>query len=287
MVEPLADAGRTFTLLQLAELCGVPPGVVRAWVERDLLVPSRRGKAPQFPFAQVAAARTLTQLRAAGWTAARIARSLQRARTVVGDRDAALSGLLASIDQERLCVRTPDGRLVEPGGQLLFDFGAPVGATVHDLRSAADWFQIGVDAEAHGRLDDAVAAYQRSAGDDAEVAFNLGNCLWRLQQKPEALAAFERAVTLAVDYAEAWNNLGIARRALGDLAGAVVACSRALALVPYYADAHFNLADALAASGDREGARRHWRAYLSYDPNSRWAEQVRRRLQEGGDAGPG
>lgn len=287
MAESDNDAGRTFTLPQLAELCGVPPAVVRSWVERELLVPSRRGRSPLFPFAQVAAARTLTQLRAAGWTALRIGKALARARTVVRDREAALSGLLASIDQERLCVRTPDGRLVEPGGQLLFDFGAPAGAVVHDLRTAADWFQIGVDAEAHGRLEEAVAAYQRADGDDAEVAFNLGNCLWRLLRKAEALAAYERAVALAADYAEAWNNLGIARRALGDLPGAVAACSRALALVPYYADAHFNLADALAAGGDREGARRHWRAYLSYDPNSRWAEQVRRRLQEADGPGAG
>jgi len=54
-------------------------------------------------------------------------------------------------------------------------------------------------------------------------------------------------------------------------------------IVPHYADAHFNLAEALAVVGDLQGARRHWRAYLSFDPNSRWADQVRKRLQNHGD----
>src|SRR5687767_15816874 len=55
-------------------------------------------------------------------------------------------------------VRAPDGRLLEPGGQLLFDFaaaGAGAGggsgsgtAPLPQLRSAYDWFAIGVDAEA-------------------------------------------------------------------------------------------------------------------------------------------
>jgi tetratricopeptide (TPR) repeat protein len=281
--------GRTFTLAQLAELCGVPPAVIRAWVERDLLVPLRRGRAPVFAFAQAAAARTLALLRGAGWTPARIARSLQRARTVVRDRDAALAGLTASLDAQRLCVRTPDGRLLEPGGQLLFDFGnegGTGGGTVHDLRSPRDWFQIGVEAEAQGRYEEAVRAYAAATADgdgDAETRFNLGNCLWRIGQRSEACAQYEQAVAMAPDYAEAWNNLGIARQGIGDMAGARVAFLRALQLVPYYADAHFNLADLLAAHGDRDGARRHWRAYLSYDPNSRCADQVRRRLADGGD----
>jgi len=36
--------------------------------------------------------------------------------------------------------------------------------------------------------------------------------------------------------------------------------------------------------GDVEGARGHWRAYLTYDPNSRWAERARRRLRVRGGA---
>ncbi|MBX3461784.1 MAG: tetratricopeptide repeat protein [Planctomycetes bacterium] len=278
---------RTFTLAELAELAGLPATVVRRWVERDLLQP-RRGSTDAFPFRALGAARTLAQLWRAGWTAPRIQRAWQLARTVVGDADAALTGLLASIGRRRVTVRTPDGRLVEPGGQLLFDFGArPDSPALPSLRSAHDWFQAGVDAEAAGRLEDAVRAYEHALGSgNAEAHFNLGNCLYALRRRGDAAAQFEAAVAAAPDYAEAWNNLGIVRGELGDRDGSIAALRRSLALVPHYADAHYNLAEALAVAGEVDDARRHWRAYLSFDPNSRWADQVRRRLQAHGGERP-
>lgn len=278
---------RTFTQAELAEHCGLPTAVVRRWVERDLLVP-RRGTVDAFSFRALGTARTLAQLWRDGWTAPRIVRAWGMARTVVADADAALTGLLASIGQRRVTVRTPDGRLVEPGGQLLFDFAADQGAAaLPSLRSPQDWFVVGMDAEAAGRLEEAVRAYERALGDsNAEAHFNLGNCYYALRRRPEAAAQFEAAVAAAPDYAEAWNNLGIARGELGDRDGAVAALRRALQLVPHYADAHYNLAEALAGAGELDSARRHWRAYLSFDPNSRWADQVRRRLQTHGGERP-
>jgi tetratricopeptide (TPR) repeat protein len=281
------DTERTFTLAELAEHCGLPLAVLRRWVERELLAP-RRGSTGAFSFRSLGAARTLAQLYRAGWTAPRILRAWQLARTVVPDADAALTGLLASIGQRRVTVRTPDGRLVEPGGQLLFDFAAGhEPSPLPSLRTPQDWFLAGVDAEAAGRLEDAVRAYERALGDhDPEAHFNLGNCLYALRRRAEAAARFEAATAAAPDYAEAWNNLGIVRGELGDRDGAIAALQRALALVPHYADAHYNLAEALAAAGELEAARRHWRAYLSFDPNSRWADQVRRRLQTHGGGRP-
>lgn len=275
---------RTFSAAELAEFCGLPPAVVQRWVERELLRPER-GTIDRYSFRAVGVARTLAQLWRAGWSAPRIARGWGLARTVVADADAALTGLLASIGQRRVTVRTPDGRLVEPGGQLLFDFGtdrAAAGA-LPSLRTPHDWFLLAVDAEAAGRLDDAVRAYEAAIRDgNAEAHFNLGNCLYALRRRSEAALQFARAVARAPDYAEAWNNLGLVRGELGDGPGGIAALRRALALVPHYADAHYNLAEALAVAGDLDGARQHWRAYLSFDPNSRWAEQVRRRLQQPG-----
>ncbi|MBL8729116.1 MAG: tetratricopeptide repeat protein [Planctomycetes bacterium] len=275
---------RTFTLAELAEHCGLPAAVVRRWVDRELLVP-QRGTAGAFSFRALGLARTLAQLWRAGWSAPRIVRAWQLARTVVDDADAALTGLLASIGHRRVTVRTPDGRLVEPGGQMLFDFGAErTGERLPSLRSPEDWFLVGMDAEASGRLEEAVRAYERALGDsNAEAHFNLGNCHYALRRRAEAAAQFEAATAVSPDYAEAWNNLGIVRGELGDRDGAIVALQRALALVPHYADAHYNLAEAMASAGELEAARRHWRAYLSFDPNSRWADQVRRRLQTHGD----
>jgi tetratricopeptide (TPR) repeat protein len=281
-----AASERTFTAAELAEFCGLPANVLRRFLDRELLAPLR-GSAERFPFRAAGNARVLAQLWRAGWSAPRIEKAWRLARTVVRDPDAALTGLLASIGQRRITVRSPDGRLLEPGGQMLFDFAAGASAEQAEalprLRTSQDWFAIGVDAEAAGRLEDAVRAYEHAARDgNAETHFNLGNCYYALRRLGDASAQFLAALGHAPDYAEAWNNLGIARGELGDRQGAIAALRSALQLVPHYADAHFNLAEALAVAGDLDGARRHWRAYLTFDPNSRWAEQVRRRLQSNG-----
>ncbi len=274
---------RTFTAEELAEHCGLPVSVVRRWVERELLVPNR-GAVRQFSFRSVGQARTLAQLWRAGWSAPRIARAWQLARTVVKDPEQALTGLLASIGQRRVTVRAPDGRLLEPGGQLLFDFAAAAAEPdLPQLRTPQAWFAIGIDAEAAGRTEDAVRAYEHALpSGNAETHFNLGNCYYALRRREAARDQFTAATARDPDYAEAWNNLGIVCGELGDRAGAIEALRRALELVPHYADAHYNVAEALAVVGDLEGARRHWRAYLTFDPNSRWADQVRRRLQSNG-----
>lgn len=275
---------RTFTVDELAELCGLPVNVVNRWVERGLLLPMR-GSVGRFTFRSVGTARTLAELWRAGWSAPRILRAWQLAQSVVEDSHSALTGLLASIGNKRVTVRAPDGRLLEPTGQRVFDFGAAEleADPLPQLRSAQDWFAIGVDAEAAGRVSDAVRAYEHAVpSGSAEPHFNLGNCYYELRRHKDAVDQFAAAIARAPDYAEAWNNLGIVRGEVGDRDGAVVALVRALEIVPHYADAHYNLAEALAVVGDLDGARKHWRAYLTFDPNSRWAEQVRRRLQNAG-----
>ncbi len=267
----------------LAAQLGLPLRVLRRWVEHGLLPVLAMAEEP-FAFRVLGTARALAALHRAGWSAERIAKALAAARTVVPDADQALAGLAAGLGEGRQVLRTPEGRLCEPSGQLRFDFGsnaASSGAPL-PLRSPQDWFERGVDAELAGRLDEAVRAYQQALpGAGAEAHFNLGNCLYALRRRSEAALQFERAVVVLPDFAEAWNNLGIVRGELGERQLACAAFETALRLVPHYADAHYNLADLLADAGELEAARRHWRAYLAYDPNSRWADAVRRRLERG------
>lgn len=277
-----AGAARTFSASELAELCGLPLAVLRRWVAHGLLTP-REGAPPRFDFRAAGAVRTLAELRRAGWNAPRIRARWRAAQAVVKDPEEALSGLLASVGEEAMTLRTADGRLVDSHGQQLFDFSASAaaeGAGLLPMRAPADWFAIGVEAEAAGRTQDAARAYEYALpGQSAEAHFNLGNCYYELKRRHDAAAQFVAAVGRAPDYAEAWNNLGIVRGELGDGPGAVAALERALSLVPHYADAHYNLAEALSAVGKFDQARQHWRAYLTFDPNSRWAEQARRRLR--------
>lgn len=281
---------RRYTAADLARLCAVSAASVRSWIARGLLSTPRARSVPHFGFRELARCRTLARLLRAGWTAPRIAKAVAAARAVLPDIDAALAGIDADAGIGMVAVRLPDGRLCTEGGQGLLDLGlgdrVPA-ANVRGMRSTAEWFQQGVEFEAAGRFEEAARAYERSlpAG-GAEAQFNLGNCRYQLRDFAGAEAAYADAVHLQPDYAEAWNNLGIARVAqLARRGEAVLAFRRALELRPHYADAHYNLADALAAIGDLEGARQHWRAYLNFDPNSRFAELVRRRLQSSGGAG--
>lgn len=280
MGEPCGE--RTFSVQEVAEHCGLPRSVIRQWIGRGLLEPVR-GSKDRFGFQAVGLARTLCALRRAGWSPARIKARWEQARRVVADPAAALSGLVASVGAGHVTVRAPDGRLLEPSGQLLFDFATGSQTSKADLprlRSTQDWFAIGVEAEAAGRVQDAVRAYEYALpGSSAETHFNLGNCYYEQKRRKEAAAQFLAAIQRNSTYAEAWNNLGIVRGELGDRRGAVQALEHALSLVPHYADAHYNLAEALSSIGELGRARRHWSAYLRFDPNSRWAEQARRRLR--------
>ncbi|MFM1872870.1 MAG: hypothetical protein RL398_2292 [Planctomycetota bacterium] len=274
----------SFPLPRVAEWSGVPIDVVRRWVEHGLLEPLPT-TTQRFSFRALVTARTLAQFWRAGWTVPRLARAVAAVRPLEPDLDAALAGLLDSRTERVLALRSADGRLLEPGGQQLFDFadadrvGDGAGEPV-PMRSPADWQALAVEAEAEGRLEAAASAYRLAAehlGGEAWLA--LGNCLHALRRRGEAAHAFAAAVADRPDCAEAWNNLGIVRAELGDRDGAEDALRRALEWAPHFADAHFNLAELLAVRDEFDGARRHWQAYLAFDSSSRWAEQVRRRLR--------
>lgn len=280
------DLARLYTPVQIARILGVTPARIRAWVRHDLIRPAKVvRRLPYFDFRQVATAKALSQLAKDGVTPARIRRSLEQVRAWLAEPDQALAQLAAIESGHELLFRTEAGQLAEASGQLRLDFEgeAPAG-TGETCRSAEEWFERGILAEDLGRLEEAVRSYEHSlalGARDPEVLFNLGNALYSLERKTEAAQRFVEATRADPEFIEAWNNLG---NALGDIdlpSEAVQAYRRALAIEPDYADAHFNLAETLAAMGARDAAERHWRAYLSQDPFSSWAEVVRARLAGG------
>jgi len=59
-----------------------------------------------------------------------------------------------------------------------------------------------------------------------------------------------------------------------------VAYQRAVVLVPQYADAHYNLALAYERQGQHRRALRHWLTYVRLDPVGPWASHARTRVQK-------
>ena len=278
---------RLYTTAQLGRILNVPASRIRTWMRHDLIRPAKVVKRLSFfDFAQVATARVLSQLTRDGVTPQRLRKSLEQLADWLPDADHALAQL-ESFEQDVIVVRTEEGTLAEPTGQLRIDFESepePIPKLPEPKRDDAEmWFEAGTSYEEEGRFADAARAYEQAlkvgGGARPEIYFNLGNVLYSLEEKSLAAHRFGQATELEEDYVEAWNNLGNTLNDLGQSDSAVDAFERALRLEPDYADAHFNLAETVANLGEYERAREHWRAYLALDPMSSWADVVRERLR--------
>lgn len=280
---------RLYTSAQLARILELSPQRISAWVRAGLIHPVRTGsRLASFEFREVAQAKALARLTAQGVPPRRIQKSLKALARWWPEAESPLLQVEALEERGKLLVRTGEGQLAEPSGQLWLDFPAgvdPRSATVPDSEL---WFQRALRLEEEERLEEAVLAYGKAldpARPRADIAFNLGNALYALGRHEDAARALTLATELDPDYVEAWNNLGNAQAQQEHHGEACVCFERALALEPDYGDAHFNLAESLAALGEFERARRHWRAYLALDPDSLWAAEVRARLRRT-DRGP-
>ena len=115
---------RLYTPAMLAELLDVPVTVIRRWHRRGLIVPVREvRRLPYFDFPQVANARRLAELLAAGVSPKQIEQKLAALARYLPDVSRPLAQLSVIIEGKQILLRQGDG-LVEPGGQLRFDFDA-------------------------------------------------------------------------------------------------------------------------------------------------------------------
>jgi protein O-GlcNAc transferase len=99
---------------------------------------------------------------------------------------------------------------------------------------------------------DAIAAYNGALALNpqfAEAANNCGGVLKQQGRAAEAIELFKRAISLRSDYAEAYYNLGGALEDQGDRGKATVAYRQAIAIKPNFVEPHYNLALALQTEG--------------------------------------
>jgi Tfp pilus assembly protein PilF len=115
----------------------------------------------------------------------------------------------------------------------------------------------------------AVLAFERAAeaNPGASTLYRLGTLLARSGETVRARAAFERALVLQPDLAEANNDLGALLAQGGDLDAAVGRFRAALASMPDYPDALNNLGYALLLTGRDEEARALYEKALALQPD--------------------
>lgn len=106
-----------------------------------------------------------------------------------------------------------------------------------------------------------------SATEQAQQAYREGNALLRQKRLHDAVAAYDHAISLTPNHAEAHNNRGSALLWLGQLALAQKAYSQAIQLQPLYYKAHNNLGNVLQLQDQPEAALMAYQAAIAAKPN--------------------
>jgi tetratricopeptide (TPR) repeat protein len=260
---------RSYTAEQLASLSGLPKAVIEQLTEFGLIDP-REGR---YRFRDLAAARQIAELFAAGVGLSLVTKSLQDIRKWLPD--AGLSNLkLFPAARDRLLVEQLKGR-TDRKGQFVLPVGEP-------QENPDALFEQAQAAEEARQTDVAERLYRRvmklDPGDPA-AAFNLGNLLRAAGRKAEAEATYRAAVKADPGFAEAWYNLADLLDDQGRTAEAIACLEKALAAEPRHRDAVFNLALLLQRVERLREATVQWRRYLALDDSSDWAARARRSLK--------
>lgn len=309
MVEAESQIRRLYTPAMLADLLRVSVATIRRWHRRRLIVPIREvHRLPYFDFQEVATARRLAELVAAGASPASIERKLAELARYVPDVQRPLAQLSVIVEGRHLLLRQGEG-LIEPNGQRRIDFDAleaderePAAVRLEWLAaplarqsprpgdaappeescpSGSDLLQMAAEADDEERWEEAVELYRAALASDgprAEVCFQLAELLYRLGDLPGARERYYMAIELDEDYVEARANLGCLLAELGQLTLAIAAFEGALRFHDDYPDAHYHMACTLDELSRRAEAEPHWRRFLELSPDSPWSDEARHRL---------
>lgn len=297
LVDSEHDVRRLYTPALLAELVGVPVSTVRRWHRRGMIVPAREvHRLPYFDFAEVAVARRLAELSAAGASTQAIERVLAELKRQVPGVERPLAELATVIEGKQLLLWR-DNELIEPSGQRRFDFESaaaddpaePADATVRmhtaDTPPSVDQLlSYAGELDEQGDLAEAADMYRAAlaaGGLRAETCFLLAEVLYRQGDLSAARERYSVAIELDEDFVEARANLGCVLAELGQRELALAALEGALKFHPDYADAHYHLARLLDELERADEALTHWQRFLELAPDSPWGEEARERVERG------
>ena len=310
-VEPQTEIGRLYTPAMLAELLKVSVATIRRWHRRGLINPVRQfKKLPYFDFEEVASARRIARLIAAGNAPSDIEAQLSKIANSSG-ADRPLSQLSVIIEGKDVLLRQGDG-LIEPSGQQVLPFDSLEVSSEENASlipiETGHWFdddidesfrldneggqldltsdeliELAIDLEDAGELQGAIECYRSilmTAGSSADISFRIAELLYQQGDLSAARERYFQAVEIEPSYVEARASLGCVLMELGETEMAISCFQGALDQHPDYPDVHFHLAKLLTESHRIDEAIRHWQAFLQLAPRSPWAEEARLQLGE-------
>ena len=298
---------RYYTPAMLAELLDVSVRVIRRWHRRGLITPVRTlHKLPYFDFQEIATARQLAQWIASGASPEAIEQRLVELVEVLPNIRRPLDQLSILVEGKQVLLRQGGG-LLEPGGQMRFDFEALEGAEVEEIAETeerasvlpfrdpasiqpsnvnqyddellADAYEAEDSEDLHTAIDCYHALLARD-GPRADINFQIGELLYRIGETIAARERYYTAIELEPEFVEARASLGNVLAETGQLELAVAAYLGAISLHEEYAEVHYSLARTLDSLGREIEATGHWLRFLEISPDSPWAAEAVLRLQD-------
>ena len=261
---------KTYTAEQRAAFAKVP----RDLVEQLAIFGLIEARGGLYGFRDLAAARQLAGLLAAGVNLSTVTHSLRDIRKWLPD--AGLANLrLFPESAGRLLVEQMKGR-TDKTGQFLLAVEAPAAEDADALFAAAQAAEERDDAAAAERLYRRVMTMDPT---DPAAAFNLANLLRAAGRGAEAESAYRAAVKADPEFVAGWYNLAHLLDDQDRTREAADCLKRTLAADPAYADAVFNLGLFLQRLDQPAEAAGWWRRYLELDGSSPWAARARRALK--------
>ncbi|TWT76615.1 Tetratricopeptide repeat protein [Planctomycetes bacterium CA13] len=301
-----------YTPAMLAHLLGVSVRVVRRWHRLGLITPVETlHRLPYFDFAEITTAKRLARWIAEGESATAIEHRLVELVELLPNIHRPLDQLSILIEGKHVLLRGGEG-LIEPGGQMRFDFDSldDFVRQDHDHQATTEPRQVlsmvreedasfpsrrqhlepedslltaAYQAEDEGNLQRAIDYYHAILSRDgahADICFQIGELLYRLGEPVAARERYYAAIELDPEFVEARASLGIVLNETGQLDLAIAAFRGALQIFPDYCDVHYHLARILDETNLASEATHHWKRFLELFPDSPWAEEAKMRLED-------
>lgn len=266
---------RLYTPAMLADLIKAPVTVIRRWHRRGLIVPARVvRRLPYFDFQEVATARRLAELVAAGVSPQAIEKKLEQLARLYPGIQRPLAQLSAIVEGKQILLRQGDG-LIAPGGQLWFDFDADPPsvtsaegnvATLHtpDGETPSGVDSAGAVAVGNGATLPSPPSTIPAGPITSEELCDLAADLEDAGELDAALEMLRAALAAGGPRPESCFQLAELLYRLGDLAGARERYYMAIELDEDYVEARANLGCVLEELGQKELAMAAFRGALAY-----------------------
>ena len=133
------------------------------------------------------------------------------------------------------------------------------------------WNILGAANKGLGRVEEASSAFNNALcirPDSADALYNLGVALQDQGKLEEAVEAYNKALAIKPDYVDAYYNLGNALKTQGKLEEAIKAYNKVISSKPDYVDAYNNMGNALQDQGKIKEAIEAYNKVLSIRPDS-------------------